>query len=72
MYFAPNVSGKDVGGGESGGMYPHVIMPGPHGLIVQALDRKEKAAINKRHAGLTARLCNLKQVWCLPKEQEHH
>jgi hypothetical protein len=72
MYFAPNVSGQDIGSGELGGMFPHIIMPGPHGLIVQALDTKEKAAINKRHAGLTQKLCKLKQVWCLPKEQEHH
>jgi hypothetical protein len=72
MYFAPNVSGQDVGSGELGGMFPHIIMPGPHGLIVQALDTKEKAAINTRHVGLTQKLCKLKQVWCLPKEQEHH
>jgi hypothetical protein len=72
MYYAPNVSGKDIGSGELGGVYPHIIMPGPHGLIVQALDTKEKAAINKQYAGLLQRLCKLKQAWCLPKEQEHH
>jgi hypothetical protein len=72
MYYAPNVSGKDIGSGELGGVYPHIIMPGPHGLIVQALDTKEKAAIKKQHAGLLQKLCKLKQVWCLPKEQEHH
>jgi hypothetical protein len=72
MYYAPNVSGKDIGSGELGGVYPHIIMPGPHGLIVQALDTKEKAAINKQHAGLLQKLCKLKQAWCLPKEQVHH
>jgi hypothetical protein len=72
MYFAPNVSGRDIGSGELGGMYPHIIMPGPHGLIVQALDTKEKAAINKQYAALVQKLCKLKQAWCLPKEQEHH
>jgi hypothetical protein len=72
MYFAPNVSGKDIGSGELGGMYPHIIMPGPHGLIVQALDTKEKAAINKQYAALVQKLCKLKQTWCVPKEQEHH
>jgi hypothetical protein len=71
MYFAPNVSGKDVGSGELGGVYPHIIMPGPHGLIVQALDTKEKATINKQHAELLQKLCKLKQAWCLPKEQGH-
>ena len=72
MYYAPNVSGKDIGSGELGGVYPHIIMPGPHGLIVQALDTKEKAAINKQHAGLLQKLCKLKQAWCVPKEQQHH
>jgi hypothetical protein len=72
MYFAPNVSGKEVGSGELGGMYPHIIMPGPHGLIVQALDTKEKAAISERHAGLTQKLCKLKQAWCLPQQHGEH
>jgi hypothetical protein len=72
MYFAPNVSGQEIGSGELGGVYPHIIMPGPHGLIVQALDTKEKAAINKQHAGLLQKLCKIKQAWCLPKEQVHH
>jgi hypothetical protein len=72
MYFAPNVSGKDIGSGEPGGMYPHIIMPGPHGLIVQALDTKEKATIHKRHAVLTQKLCKLKQAWCLPQQHRGH
>lgn len=72
MYFAPNISGKEFGSGELGGVYPHIIMPGPHGLIVQALDTKEKAAINKRHAALTQKLCKLKQPWCVPPEHGEH
>jgi hypothetical protein len=72
MYYAPNVSGRDIGSGELGGMYPHIIMPGPHGLIVQALDTKEKAAINKQHAGLLQKLCKLKQAWCVPEQHEEH
>jgi hypothetical protein len=48
------------------------MMPGPHGLIVQALDTKEKAAINKRHAALTQKLCQLKQAWCLPQQHREH
>lgn len=72
MYYAPNVSGKDIGSGELGGMYPHIIMPGPHGLIVQALDTKEKAAINKRHAALTQKLCKLKQAWCVSQQHGEH
>jgi len=72
MYFAPNVSGEDIGSGDLGGVYPHIIMPGPHGYIVQALDTKEKATIDKQYAGLVQKFCKLKQAWCLPKEQAHH
>jgi hypothetical protein len=68
MYYAPNVSDQDIGSGKLGGVYPHIIMPGPLGLIVQALDTKEKAAINKQHAGLLQKLCKLKQTWCLPAD----
>jgi hypothetical protein len=69
---APNVSGKDVGSGELAACILISSCQGPHGLIVQALDTKEKAAINKRHAGLTQKLCKLKQVWCLPQEHRAH
>jgi hypothetical protein len=72
MYFAPNVSDKDIGSGKLGGVYPHLIMPGPHGLIVQALDTREKEAINKQHARLLQTLCKIKQTWCLPTEHEEH
>jgi hypothetical protein len=69
MYYAPNVSNKDIGGGKPGGMYPFVIMPGPHGYIVQLLGLTERAAINKEYDEMLARLCKIKEVWCLPKEK---
>jgi hypothetical protein len=72
MYYAPNVSQADIGGGELGGVYPHIIMPGPHGMIVQALDTREKEAIQKQYAGMLQKLCNIKQAWCLPKDQGQH
>ena len=46
MYYAPNVSDEDIGGGKRGGMYPFVIMTGPHGYIIQPLGLTERAAIN--------------------------
>src|SRR5512139_48407 len=47
MYYAPNVSNEHIGGGKPGGMYPFVIMPGPHGYMIQLLGLTERAAINK-------------------------
>ena len=67
MYYAPNVSNEDIGGGKPGGMYPFVIMPGPHGYMIQLLGLTERAAINKEYEEMLARVCKIKEVWCLPK-----
>jgi hypothetical protein len=72
MYYAPGVSQADIGGGELGGVYPHIIMPGPHGMIVQALDTREKDAINRQYAEMLQELCSIKQAWCLPKDDAQH
>ena len=69
MYYAPNVSNEDIGGGKLGGIYPFVIMPGPHGYFIQPIDLTERAAINKEYEEMLARLCKTKEVWCLPKEK---
>ena len=69
MYYAPNVSNEDIGGGKLGGMYPFVIMQGPHGYMIQLLGLTERAAINKEYEEMLGRLCKIKDVWCLPKEE---
>ncbi len=51
------------------GFYPFVIMPGPHGYMIQFLDLTERAAINKEYEEMLGRLCKIKEVWCLPKEK---
>jgi len=68
MYYAPNVTNEDVGG-KPMSMLPQVIIPGPHGYIIQPLGVSERAAINKEYEEMMARLCNIKEVWCLPKEK---
>jgi len=70
MYYATNVTNEDIGGGELGGMYPFVIMPGIYGYIVQPIDLTERAKINKGYEEMLERLCKIKQVWCLPEEQD--
>jgi hypothetical protein len=80
MYYAPNVSNEDIGGVKVGGaawfgivgfpgMYPFLIMPGPHGYIIHPIDLTERAAINKEYEEMLARLCKIKEAWCLPKEK---
>jgi hypothetical protein len=66
MYYATNISDKDIGGApKRGGFYPFVIMQGPHGYIIQPIDLTERAAINKEYEGMLARLCTIKKEWCL-------
>jgi len=80
MYYAPNVSNEDIGGTPPSisvagygmivtGPYPFVIMPGHHGYMIQLLGLTERAAINKEYEEMLARLCKIKEVWCLPKEK---
>ncbi|MBI5557677.1 MAG: hypothetical protein HY885_08565 [Deltaproteobacteria bacterium] len=70
MYYAPDVSNEDIGGGEPARMYPFVIMPGPHGYFIQLLGLTERAAIYKEYEEMLARLCKIKEEWCLPKPAE--
>ncbi len=69
MYYAPDVSNEDIGGGKLGGMEPFVILHGHHGYIIQPLGVTERAAVNKEYEEMLARLCKIKDVWCLPKEK---
>ncbi|MGH7229757.1 MAG: hypothetical protein ACREJU_00135 [Nitrospiraceae bacterium] len=68
MYYAPDISDEDIGGGKPGGIGPFVIMPGHHGLMIQPRGQAETAAITEEYAGMLARLCKIKDLWCLPKE----
>jgi hypothetical protein len=82
MHYVPNVSNKEIGGAtptaeqlryftEHGrwpeSPYPFVIMHGPHGYFVQFLGNTERDAIDKEYSDMLARLCKMKDAWCLPK-----
>ncbi len=67
MYYAPDISNEDIGGGRPGEMDPFVILQGRHGYMIQALGVTERASINKEYEAMLARLCNIKDVWCLPR-----
>jgi hypothetical protein len=68
MYYASDVSNAEIGGGELGGVGPFIIMPGHHGYMIQPRGKEETAAITKEYAGMLARLCAIKDLWCLPKQ----
>jgi len=67
MYYAPDISHEDIGGGKPGGMDPFVILQGHHGYMIQPLGVTERAAVNREYTEMLARLCNIKDVWCLPR-----
>ena len=81
MYYAPNVSNDEMGGAmptpeqfayymQHGRWpdtpYPFLILHGPHGYMVQFRGAEERDAINKQYEGMLARLCKIKEAWCLP------
>jgi hypothetical protein len=68
MYYAPHVSSEDIGAGKLGGTDPFVILHGPHGYMIQALGLAERAAITQEYNEMLQRLCSIKNLWCLPKE----
>jgi hypothetical protein len=82
MHYAPNVSNENVGGANpkpeqlryfsqhgrwQDSPYPFVILHGPHGYFVQFLGVTERDAINKEYEEMLARLCKIKEAWCLPQ-----
>jgi hypothetical protein len=82
MYYAPNVSNREVGAAtptseqlhyfsEHGRWpdtpYPFLILQGPHGYMIQFRGVAERDAITKEDEGMLARLCQIKDEWCLPK-----
>ncbi len=81
MYYAPNVSTDEIGaatpkpeqlryfsrhGRWPDTPYPFLILHGPHGYMVQFRGVTERDAITKEYEAMLARLCKIKEVWCLP------
>src|SRR2546425_11978312 len=46
--------------------YPILILHGPHGYMVQFRGVTERDAITKEYEDMLARLCKIKEAWCLP------
>ena len=84
MYDAPNVSNEDVGGANPtpeqfryfrehghwpGNVYPFVILHGPHVYTIQFLGTSEREAVNKEYEEMLAKVCKIKEVWCLPESK---
>lgn len=81
MHYAPYLTNKDVGGAfpkpeelryfQQHGRWsaspdPFVILHGPHGYTIQFLGVAETDAMTRRYEPMLARLCEIKEAWCLP------
>ena len=81
MHYAPNVTNQEMGGGmpspedfryyvEHGRWprtpYPFVFLQGPYGYILQFRAEADRDAITKEYEEMLARLCKIKDAWCLP------
>jgi hypothetical protein len=69
MYYAPDISNEDIGGATPGAPYPSVILHGHHGYTIQPIGVTEAAALTKEYEGMLARVCKIKEVWCLPAKK---
>ena len=82
MHYAPNVSNDDLGAAtptpeqlryfSQHGRWPDtpdpfLILHGPHGYMVQFHGVTERDAITKEYERMLARLCKIKEAWCLPR-----
>lgn len=69
MFYAPGVTNEEIGG-KFLSEYPYVLSrsPGPHGYIIQFVGQAEKEAINEEYAEMIDRLCEVRDVYCLPDQ----
>jgi hypothetical protein len=74
MYYAPHVTGADVGGMPCPpcAPYPFVFEPGPHGYVIQRLGDQESAKIVTDEASLVSELCAYRSALCLSPHQSVH
>jgi hypothetical protein len=65
MFYAPNLSTADFGGGKTFGPYPYLANPGPHAYMILHVGSAEKAEINREHRDLLKEVCAYRAIYCL-------
>ena len=64
MFYAPNLTSKDIGGGPVMGRYPYLINAGPHAYIILNVGETEKAQITSESQDLLRELCAYRSYFC--------
>jgi hypothetical protein len=57
MFYAPNLSAADFGGGKTFGPHPYLANPGPHAYMILHVGAAERAEINREHQELLRKIC---------------
>jgi hypothetical protein len=65
MFYAPNLTAKDFGGGPVMGPYPYLISPGPMACIILNVGETEKAKINGDSQDLLKEACTYRSSFCM-------
>jgi hypothetical protein len=74
MFYAPNLTREDIGGGPVMGRYPYLVNPGPHAYMIVNVGETEKAQINSEESDLLKEVCTYRSDFCMDgsaKEQTH-
>lgn len=66
MFFAPNLTEKDLGAGPVMSSYPYLINQGPMGYLILNAGEAEKAQINRESADLLREACLVRTDLCMP------
>jgi hypothetical protein len=73
MFFAPNLSSGDVGGGPLMGTYPYIVNSGPMAYMIVNVGETEKARIHTESRNLLSQACDYRAYLCLRDSgPEHH
>jgi hypothetical protein len=72
MFYAPNLTNADFGGGATFGSYPYLANPGPHAYMILHVGDAERAEINRESQDLIMELCAYRPYYCLDAQSLAH
>lgn len=72
MFYGPNLTSKDFGGGPPLGRYPYLINAGPHAYMIMNVGEAEKAQINRESEDLIKDLCAYQPNLCIEVASKAH
>jgi hypothetical protein len=72
MFYAPNLSNADFGGGKTFGPHPYLATPGPHAYMILHVGAAEKAEISHEHQDLLKEICAYRVYYCFDEKSSAH